>query len=312
MNWTMNTIARGLSPLAVVAALLTTTLARADEPASSPAADEEQAEPSRPVSKWIGVHCEPADDALTSQLGLKPDVGLVVRYVLKGSPAAKAGLQVNDVLTAVDGHPLKNIPGLLAAVNVAAEGPRHVELIRAGKHETIDVQPSARPQPSEPALESVVPDGFPQGLEFVHPGMIFQRDSAGGLKFTPAPFAELPDNVTVTITRTGKEQPQIKVERGDMTWNVTRNTLHELPPELQAVIAAMLPPRGQTMIGPFGSNPTRLPPGSGTAMQPDKALDRMQKQLEEMNRRLEELRQRLEPGAKDPPAKPVPPAKTEL
>src|SRR5882762_7571199 len=47
---------------------------------------------------WLGVYTEEASEALGSQLGLKSGEGLLVTYVAADSPAAKAGLQKNDVL----------------------------------------------------------------------------------------------------------------------------------------------------------------------------------------------------------------------
>src|SRR5215472_15445746 len=47
---------------------------------------------------WLGVATEEASDALSSQLGLEPGDGLVVSFIEPDSPAAKAGLQKNDVL----------------------------------------------------------------------------------------------------------------------------------------------------------------------------------------------------------------------
>jgi len=47
---------------------------------------------------WLGVSTEEAPDAVSSQLGLSPGDGLVVLFVQSDSPAAKAGLQKNDLL----------------------------------------------------------------------------------------------------------------------------------------------------------------------------------------------------------------------
>ncbi len=55
---------------------------------------------------WLGLSTEEASDALTSQLGLQPGEGLLVTYVAPDSPAAKAGLQKNDLLVEMDGQKL--------------------------------------------------------------------------------------------------------------------------------------------------------------------------------------------------------------
>src|SRR4051812_46436422 len=46
---------------------------------------------------WLGVSTEEASEVVGAQLGLQPGDGLVVRFVEPDSPAAKAGLQQNDV-----------------------------------------------------------------------------------------------------------------------------------------------------------------------------------------------------------------------
>ena len=68
-----------------------------------PAAEEEHLSQ---ASAWLGVSTTEASEALTSQLALQPGVGLVVTYVVSQSPAAKAGLQKNDLLVSFDDQSL--------------------------------------------------------------------------------------------------------------------------------------------------------------------------------------------------------------
>src|SRR5437879_5640229 len=86
---------------------------------------------------WLGVYAEEASEALASQLGLAPGVGLLVTYVATNSPAANAGLQKNDVLVELNGQPLV-LPGQLRKmVRVRKEGDT-VKLVfyRVGKKQT--------------------------------------------------------------------------------------------------------------------------------------------------------------------------------
>src|SRR5882724_4363828 len=55
---------------------------------------------------WLGVSTSEASETLSSQLNLRPGVGLVINYVASNSPAAKAGLQKNDVLVRLDDQSL--------------------------------------------------------------------------------------------------------------------------------------------------------------------------------------------------------------
>ena len=87
---------------------------------------------------WLGVDIEEAPEALTAQLRLDPGVGLVVTYVVTNSPAAKAGLQKNDVLVEFEGQSLVHPMQLRKLIQVRKEGDT-VKLVfyRGGKKETV-------------------------------------------------------------------------------------------------------------------------------------------------------------------------------
>ena len=87
---------------------------------------------------WLGAAIDEAPEVLTAQLGLDPGVGLVVTYVATNSPAAKAGLQKNDLLAEFDGQPLVHPLQLRKLVQVRKEGDT-VKLMfyRAGKKQTV-------------------------------------------------------------------------------------------------------------------------------------------------------------------------------
>jgi membrane-associated protease RseP (regulator of RpoE activity) len=96
--------------------------------------EDQSAHPDRP---WLGVGIEEASEALASQLDLAPGVGLLVTFVAPDSPAAKAGLQKNDVLAGLDGQSLVHPAQLRKLVQVRKQGDT-VELAfyRSGKKQT--------------------------------------------------------------------------------------------------------------------------------------------------------------------------------
>ena len=59
-----------------------------------------------PDANGLGATLEQADRAVRAQLGLPDDRGLVVWSLAPDGPAARAGLQVNDILLTLDGKPL--------------------------------------------------------------------------------------------------------------------------------------------------------------------------------------------------------------
>jgi len=87
---------------------------------------------------FLGVGTEEAPEALASQLKLKNGEGLVVTYVGSDSPAAKAGIQKNDVLLELDGQMLVLPAQLRKLVQSRAEGDEvTLTILRSGQREQI-------------------------------------------------------------------------------------------------------------------------------------------------------------------------------
>jgi hypothetical protein len=103
------------------------------EPSSEP-------ETVRKDVSWLGISTIEASEALSSQLDLDPGVGLVITYVAPDSPAGKAGLRKNDVLTQFDNQDLVHPAQLRKMVRVRRSGDVvKLGYYRAGKHETVSV-----------------------------------------------------------------------------------------------------------------------------------------------------------------------------
>lgn len=61
----------------------------------------------RAVHPFLGIQYGALTPSIAAQLGVNATAGVVVRAVQPGSPAASAGLQARDVITAVDNQPLE-------------------------------------------------------------------------------------------------------------------------------------------------------------------------------------------------------------
>ena len=89
-------------------------------------------------NSWLGVETQEVDAAKVKDLKLPAERGVVVGKVLSDSPAAKAGLKENDVITAVDGQPIE---GTLQFRRIIHEIPagRKVQLTvwRDGQSQTL-------------------------------------------------------------------------------------------------------------------------------------------------------------------------------
>jgi len=65
------------------------------------------------VRPWLGVVVRgDVDKAMAEQFGLPVDYGVVVAATEAAAPAAKAGIQANDIIIALDDQPVKDYPGL--------------------------------------------------------------------------------------------------------------------------------------------------------------------------------------------------------
>jgi len=120
--------------------------------------------PARPQF-WFGVAVEKISPAISRQLKLRPDQGLMVFAVLSDSPAARAGLQADDLLIELNGKPLVSQEQLAIAANnivdltvtkaaannaaasiLAAGQPSNFVLLREGDRKNLDITPTLRPE----------------------------------------------------------------------------------------------------------------------------------------------------------------------
>ena len=94
-------------------------------------------EPGKDVT-WLGVYTEEASEALGSQLGLAAGEGLLITYVAAGSPAAKAGLQKNDVLAQMGDQLLVHPAQLAKLIRSHKDGdPVSLTLYRRGQKQVL-------------------------------------------------------------------------------------------------------------------------------------------------------------------------------
>ncbi len=87
---------------------------------------------------WLGVKIQPVTQEVADSLGLKEPQGALVAEVTADSPAAHAGLKVGDVITEVDGKPVKafrDLPWLVA--NAKPDTHATLQVTRAGENRTL-------------------------------------------------------------------------------------------------------------------------------------------------------------------------------
>jgi len=195
--------------------------------------------------QWIGVSCVSASDALRAQLKLDK-TGLVVSKLHEDGPAAAEGMQAHDILLTANDKALANPEDLVDAIQEAGEKEIKLALLRGGERKEITVTPKPMPEyNSEPGTGTLF-------LNLIRPGQLVPPGE-------PQPFTlkwnwqqqELPENVTVTITKHGKDKVKIKVERDDKSWDVTEDKLNELPKDVRKAVEPMTRRFMVAMNGPI-------------------------------------------------------------
>src|ERR1700688_595606 len=71
---------------------------------------------------WLGVQVQPVTADIADSLGMKQATGAMVDNPQDGSPAAKAGIEAGDVITAVNGAPVKDSRDLARTISMMAPG----------------------------------------------------------------------------------------------------------------------------------------------------------------------------------------------
>ena len=100
----------------------------------------------------MGVGIVDADENDAAAVGLKQITGVVVKsYTDDNSPAKKAGVQLGDVIVALDGEPIDNTPQLQQKVAFKKPGdPVEITVLRqGGERKTISVRLARAPSDSE-------------------------------------------------------------------------------------------------------------------------------------------------------------------
>jgi serine protease Do len=104
---------------------------------------------------WLGVQIQPVTAGIAESLGMKKAEGAMVDEPQPGSPAAKAGIQSGDVITAVNGAPVKDARELARTIGVMAPDTSvKFEILRKGESKTLTATLAQMPGQQEAAAES--------------------------------------------------------------------------------------------------------------------------------------------------------------
>ncbi|CEJ09908.1 putative periplasmic serine endoprotease DegP-like precursor [bacterium YEK0313] len=89
---------------------------------------------------WIGVQIQPVTEEIAEGLRLTKPEGALIAGVQSGSPAARADLKPSDVITAVDGQPVKDARELSRRIGTAHPGATvRLTVMRDGAERTVNL-----------------------------------------------------------------------------------------------------------------------------------------------------------------------------
>jgi serine protease Do len=112
---------------------------------------------------WIGVQIQPVTADIADSLGLKATQGALVAEPQANSPAVKAGIQAGDVITAVNGAPVRDARDLARQIGTMSPGSTvRLTVMQKGEQKTISVTLGELPNEREARAtpESREPSGL--------------------------------------------------------------------------------------------------------------------------------------------------------
>ncbi|WP_312218869.1 Do family serine endopeptidase [Brevundimonas sp.] len=133
---------------------------------------------------WLGVKGDSVSSDMARSLGLERPQGLMVTDVYAGGPAARAGIEQGDVITAIDGAEVNDQGGLNFRVGTRSPNDTvAVSILRDGRTQTLNARVSTLPGDADPGQGTVVGQGALAGLQGValNPAL---ADRLGGDPFT--------------------------------------------------------------------------------------------------------------------------------
>ncbi|MBU6464129.1 MAG: Do family serine endopeptidase [Bradyrhizobium sp.] len=159
---------------------------------------------------WLGVQVQPVTADIADSLGLKQARGAIVDNPQDGSPAAKAGIEAGDVITAVNGAEVKD----------ARDLARHISMIAPGTSVKLDVLHQGQAKTLTVALGEMPND------RHANAGEQQSREMAGtphlGLQLAPAADVDGSGDKGVVVTAIDPDGPAAEhgFRIGDIILNV--------------------------------------------------------------------------------------------
>jgi len=177
---------------------------------------------------WIGVQIQPVTQDIADSLGLKKAEGALVAEPQKDSPAAKAGIESGDVITAVDGAPVKDARDLAKKIGaLAPKATVKLSVLHKGSEKTMSLTLGEMPTAKEARATSEDSDSATADL--------------GKLGLTLAPATRVAGAGALGVVVTGVDSSGVAADHGFSTGDVILEVAGKsvsTPADVRTVIAS--------------------------------------------------------------------------
>ena len=103
---------------------------------------------------WIGVQIQPVTQDIADSMGLKQAEGALVADPQKDGPAAKAGIDSGDIITAVNGQSIKDARELARVIGGLAPGSTaKLDVLHKGKSKVVSLTLGQLPNAQEAKVD---------------------------------------------------------------------------------------------------------------------------------------------------------------
>ena len=181
---------------------------------------------------WLGVYIQDILPGMATQFGVAAGQGVLVADVVPRGPAAEAGVRAGDVITAVDGRPIRDTNALQLEVMYRAVGEEvDLAILRDGEEISLTVILGERPEEAALPSPSVTePDRGEEKFGLTVQAITPELAARYGLGQTTG--------VVVTKVAAGSRAYWAGIEEGDVVVAVNRQPVESIS-DWNAIVAGM-------------------------------------------------------------------------